>query len=121
MPERNVLHIVEPAVSLPQPLPQPSEPQRIEYELPVKLRKAIRRAIPAECWGQRECESRRSYNIRMNSPEEDAKKKAEKWVKDEVRDYNKCVWARRAALIIKAATAITAAAGAVVRYLVRHD
>jgi hypothetical protein len=95
---------------------KPAEPIQPESEIPEKLLRAMRRAVPPEHWSEMECKLRRGYNIRLNRSEENARA----WVERETKDFKEAARNQLAATIARAAAATLAAAAFVASKFIRN-
>jgi hypothetical protein len=94
----------------------PAEPIQPDREIPEKLSRAMRKAVPPEHWSDMECKLRRGYNIRLGRSEE----KAQAWVERETKDFQEAARNQLAAVIARAAAATLAAAAYVASRLLRN-
>jgi hypothetical protein len=85
---------------------KPVDPTQPDREIPDKLLRAMRRAVPTEYWPSSECQLRRGYNMRLRVSEEMARA----YVERETKAFNEASWKQLWGNIGRAAAATVAAA-----------
>jgi hypothetical protein len=100
---------------------KPAEPLQPESDLPEKLLRAMRRAVPLEQWDSTEDHLKRAFNLRLERSDD----AADLWASRETDAYNHYANARlrrrTLALISKAAAALLTAAAYIASKTLRGD